>query len=191
MIFHNIKTITIGEFVELISFSELNLIKRFKIPLPNNLMVKARNKLISDYNELTNNDEVSSEIRNNVHKLKSLTQINIHYRIMLDMLRLTAMYGNKKAKKLLIETYKYIYKKEPKTAEDYEKIDKDINLKIKRYKQRYSNDNDENNEKLDIEKLIINIEIVLAPVNIRDKKLHSLPKYIEMASQKIKTNGRD
>lgn len=188
MIFHTIKTITVGQFGEIVSFKDINLIKRINIPVFPFMLKMAYSRLLNEWNNISNKDKIEAEINKNKTKLKHLTQINIHYKIMIDMLKLSALYGLKKPKELLIKQYIYIYKKEPKTQADFEKIYKDIDLKIRRYKQMYGNGEEENNN-VDFEQLIINIEMILAPVTIRDKKLYTLPKYIEMASKKIKENG--
>lgn len=187
MIFHNTRTITIGGFSEMVTYKDYRKVLRFNIWLPEFILVKKYNSLLYEWNKLSNGDKVNKEFNRNKHKLKSLVQINIQYKIMLQLLDMAAKYSIKEAKEGLISIYSSIYKKEPKTAADYEKIAKDIDLKIRRYKQKYGQEQTE--EGIEFEDLLTNIEVVLAPVTIREKKLYTLPKYIEMAAKKIKQNG--
>jgi hypothetical protein len=169
-------------------FNDISKIKRVNIYMPKFLINKYYEKLIKEWNVINNSDKLEKELNDNKHKLKLLTQINVIYPIMLKMLDLTAKYGLKSSRDLLTKLYIDIYKREPKTAEDYEKIYKDVNIKILKYKQRYSDDDNKKKNNVDFEQLIINLEIILAPVTLRDKKLYTLPKYIELASKKIKQN---
>ncbi len=191
MIFHTIRSITIGEFAEMMNFEDKTIINRLGIWIPKKIIEKRYSSLILEWNKLSNKDKIDDLIDENKHKLKMLIQVNIHYRIMSELLYIVAMYNIPEARKLLIDVYKYIYHKEPKTQKDYEKILKDLDLKIKKFKQMYGNgeNKEEVKEKFDFEKLIINIENILSPLSIRDKKLYVLPKYIELATQKIKQNG--
>lgn len=190
MIFHNKRTITTGEFSEMVTYKDLNKVKRINIWMPKLILKKYYSDLIYEWNRISNKDKIDKELRDNSHKLKMLIQINLQYPIMLKLLDIAAKYGLKESKEALVKIYTELYKKEPKTAQDYEKIAKDVELKIKRYKQRYGQEQ-EDSESVEFEQLLVNIEIILAPVTIRDKKLFTLPKYIEMASKKIKQNGRD
>lgn len=194
MIFHNTRTITVCQFSEMVMFNDLSKVLRFGVKLPKYILLRRYQKLLIEWNSLNNSDKIDSQIRENSHKLKQLIQINIFYKIMMDMLNITAKFGNikkkgedKGSKDLLIEVYSYIYKRKPKTSADYERIVKDIDLKIRRFKQRFAEE--DKDEGIDFEQLVINIETILAPVTIRDKKLYTLPRYINMASEKMKKNG--
>jgi hypothetical protein len=159
---------------------------RFKVWLPQSILIKKYNNLLYEWNQLSNKDKVNKEFNKNKHKLKSLLQINVQYKIMFKLLDIVAKYGIKEAKEGLISIYTSIYKKEPKTAADYIKISKDIDLKIRRYKQKYGQE--ESEEGIGFEDLVSNIELILAPMTIRDKKLYILPKYIEQAAKKAKSH---
>jgi hypothetical protein len=189
MIFHTIRTISIGDFAEMMEYKDINKVKRFNIWIPKALILKYHSKLIYAWNQIANKNEIRKQISENKHKLKQLIQINIQYPIMLKCLDMVAKFGHKEYKDVLVRTYSYIYKKEPKTTEDYVRLMTDIDLKIRKYKQRYGQE--QAVEGIDFEDLIVNVEIMLAPLTIRDKKLYTLPKYIEMASKKIKSNERN
>ena len=187
MIFHNLRTITVGDFSEMVTYSDLSKLKRRNVPVPKRMLKRAYSDIILEWNKLNNSDKLEKEIRESGHKIKLLTQLNIQYPIMLKMLRLVAKYNNKKAKELLNNVYIKVYNKEPKTADDYLRIYKDIDLKIRKYKQRYGNEQkEEKTDSFDFEKLITNIELILAPLQIREKKMYTLPRYIDIATNKIK-----
>lgn len=198
MIFHNKQTITIGQFSELVTMDDHSLVKRFKIWIPKKILVKRVQMLKAEFNRLINKREIDKLISKDLHRLSMVNRINIQYPALLKLIDLTAKYklleiaSEEEYQKLfdvLIKAYNRLYKREPKTTADYEKVEKDYIKLQKKYKQMYPEQEEEAQKKLDIEELVITIESVLAPVTIRDKKLYTLPKYLDQVTKKTQDNG--
>jgi len=63
---------------------------------------------------------------------------------------------------------------------------------LRRYLQaaKLEEEKKEGSKELDFESFLIGLELIIAPANIRDRKLYTLPKYIDLALKK-KKDGRD
>lgn len=194
MIFHTIRTITIGEFADMVTHNDINTIKRIKIWLPKFAIKKAYSKLLYEYNKTTNKKEVKEVIEKDKHNLSTILKINIQYSSLIELIDIQKkikLAGSEKASaeinSHIIELYKLIYNREPKSNDDYERVYKDRELAIKRFKQQNIED-DNKDEGIDFEALIKKVEEAIAPVTIRDKKLYTLNGYIANAALKMKNN---
>ena len=196
MIFHTIRTITVGEFSEMQTLDDRLMIKRINVWLPYGLVNKAYERLVTAYNKNTNSKQVNELFDESSHKLSILIKVNIQFSSLLKLIDMAAKvrllgYEDKfkEVEIHLKEAYKLIYKREPSTQKDYERVARDSELAIKRYKQMYPDKPEDDKQEVDFEQIIVNTEAILAPMTIRDKKLYTLNRYFEMAAKKIKSNG--
>ena len=199
MIFHTKRTITIGQFSELVTFNDTSLIKRVNIWIPKRILNTKLRALVTEFNRLINKREIDKLISKDIHRLSMINRINIQYPSLLKLIDLTAKYkllgvGSEeeydKLKYILKTAYKRVYNREPNKESDYIKVAKDYERLRKKYKQMYPDEETKDVKQLDVEELIVTIESAIAPVTIRDKKLYALPKYLELVTKKTEQNGK-
>jgi len=189
MIFHTINTMTIGMFADMELENNLKYLLRFNIWVPQSILRKKRRKIVEAFNKLTNKKEVDKLISKDIHRLKMLNTINIQYKIMIRLLDLVAKFNDKSIKKVLDDLYNDRYGKYPKTQADYGRIRKDNDLLIRKFNQQIQGEEVAEQEPFD--KILARLELILAPMQIRDKKLSTFGIYTSLASEKIKENGRN
>lgn len=187
MIFHTIDTMTIGGFADMQLENNLKYLLRFNIWAPQRILVKKRKKIIEQFNKLTNEKEVNKLISKDMHRLKMLNTINIQYKIMIRLLELVGKFNDKGMKKVLDELYHDRYGKYPTTQADYGRIRKDNNLLIRKFNQQAQGEEVETSP--EFKEILARLELILAPMQIRDKKLSTFGIYTALASEKIKGNG--
>lgn len=196
MIFHSMRSITIGDFSEMITAKDKNMVKRVNFWVPKWMINKAYSNLITEYNKNTNEKEVNEILEADKHKLSLMIKINLQFTSLLKLIEMAEKlkllgYDEEfeKVNEKLIEVYKIVYGREPNEGYDYKKVKRDRELSIKRYRQMYPNKKEEDNKQIDFEEVIVKTELVLAPLTIREKKLYTLNRYLAMAALKMKNNG--
>ncbi|PNX47943.1 MAG: hypothetical protein BV457_04750 [Thermoplasmata archaeon M9B1D] len=201
MIFHTKNSITIGQFADMIGSDNRNMIKKYSIWMPKKAINKAYKKLMFDFNKLVNEDQIRKVLQKDLHKLSMLNRIKIQYPILLKLIDIISKFkllnfGHadeiKYLETILYNAYFEIYHRYPKSESDYLRVSKDFDLILRRYLQaaKLEEEKKEGSKELDFESFLIGLELIIAPANIRDRKLYTLPKYIDLALKK-KKDGRD
>lgn len=188
MIFHTINTMTIGRFADIERSGNLKLVMRYRLWVPKWYLIEVKRRITTDYNKIGNENNIRKLISSDVHRLKMINKINILYPTLLELKKLTDKYDDKEIEELFINCYESLYNKKPSTENDYKKIEKDHSLIARKFAQLTEINKSEDN-KIDFNQLLLNTELILSPMTIRDKYLSELPSIFELASKKIKGNG--
>ena len=188
MIFHTYKTITIGRFAEMQELNDLSLLKRLPVPLPRIMLERAFKRLMVAYNEYANADKLRALIETDAGKIKAMYKIN-YFDALEKAIASWIISQDADLKRTVDELFKTHYKRYPKNDEDLARVTKDKELFILKYKQIFEDETpEENKEAPSFESYLVQLEMALAPVTIRDKKLYLLQMYIDKATR---TNGRN
>lgn len=190
MIFETVYTITIGRFAEMMETGDINMCKRVNIWLPKKIVEKGYIKLIKEFNETTNKEgseqKEKQEVNDGFDKLAVNYQL-LYFESMEKLISIWYQTFDKGVRKKIDELFKIKYGKTP-SEEDFLRIPKDKNLLIEKAQQVFSTP--EENKKVDFEANVINLENALSPITIRDKKLYTYTKYLNLALKKV-DNGRN
>lgn len=173
-IFHNQYTITIGQYEIMEITGDKSVLNRLPFPLPKRYIDKAYKSMMLDYNKGANQDKIDQLVKKDFSRIYVDNDIAFLY--ILERI-ISACATLNESKEVLNELYKYKYGKDPETKEDFERPFKERQILQEKAKQYFSNDDNEY-EKLDIQKLIRNIEMILKNT-ITNQKLFKLAGYIE------------
>ena len=192
MIFHTVNTITIGQYAELLSIRDNDLIKRINIPVLKSQKIKAIKKLNYDFNKLISGNEFERLIRKDLNMLNNLIKLNIQYPMLLKLSDMLIKYKTEEIKNNFNTIYKAIYGVDANGKIDHSKIITDYELFKNRIlqKQAIETINSSTNDSVSFELILAKTEMILAPLTLREKKLYTLPIYFDLAAKKI-THGRN
>lgn len=181
MIFHNIYTITIGRFAEMMETGDISLVCKYSVWLPKKILTKRYTKLIIAFNNLTNEKTSKKKVNESFSKLSVNYQL-MYFEALEKMISIWYKTLDKGVRKDIDELFKMKYGKTP-DEKDFLRIPKDKKMLIERATQVYYSA--EENKKVDFEADIISLENILAPITIRDKKLYTYNKYVNLALKKV------
>lgn len=184
MIFHDIYSITIGQFELMATTKDVNRVKKLPIWIPKKIVQKAHNKLLIQHNE----NSSANKIKELVSKDFDILGVNLDVmqydilKVMISIYYKTWGEQKKKALDFIKVMYKGRYGKEP-TEEDFLRVAKDQALLIEKAQQVFGDNKDENKEEYSISRDIMFISEYYP--TIRSEKLYLLPMFIEETSKKI------
>lgn len=174
--FHNRHTISIGRLAILLDNKDINLVKRWNIPLPKKIIRKAYDRLLLEVGETLNKTAFEKEIESGVLKIKMFNKAFNLYPAMVDLCSITW-------DKEHLDKIKEITGIELKRIEDRQAL---IN-ETKRLQDKYKELNvSQPSEGVSFAQVIISTEIVLDFSISRDIKLFEFQYYMKAASDKIK-----
>lgn len=178
MIYHNQYTLTIGQYEIMELTGDRNVLCKLPIKMPKKWLDKAHKRLMVDYNKQANADKINELIEKDSEKLYVYNQLYL-LEILERLIKISGVNGD--VSKELKEIYKHKYNKEPETKEDFEKPFKEKERLSTKAKQYFDENTEEN--KIDIELLLINLQMILNIDNIREHKFYLLGLYIKKAAE--------
>ena len=182
---HNVYSMTIGRFSEMMESGSLHYMKKINIPLPKFYLKKRQKKLITEFNFINAKEEVQRLVNKDLSKLVILTKVNIQGQIILSMYKIYLNTGKDEViEKQLRETIGLLTQRK---VVDLEKEMFDFIRNVKQQTNRFEQVfNDPEEKKTSFEQNLINIEMILAPIDLRNKKLYTFGRYVKMAMEKLK-----
>lgn len=186
MLFHNKYTISIGRLSLLLDSQNINLVKRFNIPLPKFITVRAFNKFLREVKETLNKSAIEKDIEKSLIKTKLYNKAFNLYPALVDLCSIGWS-------KEILEKIKDITGIELKRLEDRKLLIEETKRLQDKYREYLIEDKPEGG--VSFSQIIISIEIILEMNIPRDLKLFEFEYYMKAASEKIKQlekkNGRD
>ena len=175
--FHNKHTITIGRLSLLMDSQNINLVKRWNMPMPKCLVRKYFKKLMTEVKESLNKTALKNEIEKGIIKARLY---NRAFNLYPALVNICSISWNKEQLDRIEEI----------TGIKLVKLDdRDVLVnETKRLQDKYSelSVEDKKENGVSFEKIIISTEILLDLNISRDTKLYAFQHYMEAASDKIK-----
>lgn len=174
--FHTRHTISIGRLAILLDNKDINLVKRWNIPMPKKLIQRAYEKLIVEVGETLNKSALEKEIESGVLKIKMYNKAYNLYPAMVDLCSIS---WDAKHRELIKEiTGIELVKLEDREA---------LIAETKRLQDKYKElSKAQPVEGVSFAHIIISTEVVLDFSISRDIKLFEFQYYMKAASDKIK-----
>lgn len=181
---YNYNNITIGRFEDVLT--DFNELKRFNIWLPKKYLAKKVGQLVKQYHLENNEKENNSKLNDAFEQVSIINKANNLYSSLYlgfqTCYKIVALTGIKpKVMGDLEEVFRASLGIEP-TAENIKRLP----IRIEKLKAVFESLNKDNDEEFNFSDYLIKLEVVLAPLNIREKKLKYLKKYTEIAISKSK-----
>lgn len=174
--FHNRHTISIGRLAVLMDSRDLNLVKRFNIPLPKFMLKKAFNRLMKDVSETLNKTALEKEIESGIIKTKLFNKAFNLYPAIITLLTIC---WDKEHLDKIEEITGYRLTK----LEDREIL---IN-ETKRLQDKYKELSvQQRSEGVSFVEVIVSTELILEMTLPRETKLYEFQYYMKKANDKIK-----
>jgi len=170
------------------------LVMRWDLPLPDKWITKASNKLIADFNKMNNKEDMSKLI-DGYHKLSMVNRmVNILPTIFLGFQACYKIQSITGERSQLFEEFERLFEEvrgfKP-TEADILGIPKLIEKLKNKYDDLFDNEPEEPDHDFDFNYYVFTLEKVLAPMEIRSKKLTTLQYYNKMAVKLNKDNSKD
>ena len=180
MMFHNIYTMTIGQYMQMDESKDDSIVLKYPIPNSKKKLKEAKEKLNQEFNKYINIGDVVDMMEDGVHKSSLAIRIDKLIPPLYNGIKMHhTRTGEMPTDEFILSTYKEICYRELKTPEDIEYLlDVQKNL-IEKYKELYP-------EKKVIESTITLTRIVQIleynmphPIN-RESKLYELAGHIQI-----------
>lgn len=180
MIFHTIYTITIGRFAEMLEIGDINYCKRLPIWLPKKIVKKYHNKLLVEYNKISNKNKIKELISDDFDKIAVNYEIK-YYELIERLIGIWYQLdgiAKKNVRNNIDEMYFKKFGINP-DEKDFINVVNKRKLLIEKAQQVFAEPKE--NKEYSFEDDIRKLERILIPITIRDKKLYLLSKYIDDA----------
>jgi hypothetical protein len=174
--FHNRHTISIGEIAILMDSKDLNLIKRFNIPIPKRFLQKAFNRLMKEVAETLNKSALEKEIESGLFRTKLY---NKAFNLYPALVQIVSMTWDQKHLDMIKEITGFALEK----LDDRKILVEETQRLQAKYRELIVQ---KPGEGVSFAQVIISTEIVLGYNISRDIKLFEFQYYMKSASDKIK-----
>jgi len=188
MLYHDRYSITLGRVSMMLDKGDINMTKRFPIPLPRRWTEEAYSYMMITITMMMGKREIGIKANEQLLKISMYNKIN-------NILP-ALFYGltiSKTPPAEMMEYFKNQYGHYPKSSQDFDLILQDIKRLSGKYAEIFADVKAETpakEAKLNFEKLILSLEITLERAIDRNCKLYQLEQFYEAAVERVKAQEK-